>query len=112
MKKLNVISFIAVLLSFVGLVLLRFTKMPAHIAISGVALIIMIVCTVLGRKSWKAAGLEITYRAAYLIALVTGILMVAAGLSGTISIVHKIAAAVFAALYIVSFIVNAKKNAD
>lgn len=110
MKKLNLISFIAILLSIVGLAMLKVTGMTGHIVISIVALAIMVVCAVKGRKSWKLPALEIAYRAAYLVALITGIVMIKANVFGAVSVAHKIAAALFAVLYVVNFILTAKKK--
>ena len=109
MKKLNIISFVASIASLIALVLLRYTGMAAHIAVSVVALLIMVVCAILEKKSWKIPALEIAYRAAYFITLVSGIVMVAAKIGGAVSIVHKAAAAVFAVLFVVNFILSKKK---
>ena len=109
MKKLNIISFIAVIVSLIGLALLRLTGMPAHIVISVIALAVMVICAIADRKNWKNPALEIVYRAFYLITLITGIVMVAAAISSAIGIVHKIAAAAFAVLFIVNFFLPKKK---
>lgn len=108
MKKLNLISFIAIVLSFVGLVLLRVTGMTGHIIISLVALAIMVACTVTGKNNRKKPALEIGYRALYFIALVTGFVMVIAKVVGTIAIVHKAAAILFVIAYIVNFVISSK----
>ena len=109
MKRVNIISFIAILLSFVGLCLLRFTGMTAHIIISVIALAVMIICTVADRKNWKIPALEIAYRAAYFITLISGVVMVTASVPAFVGIVHKIIAAVFVILYIVTFAVSKKR---
>lgn len=110
MKKLNVISFVAIVLSIIGLVLLKVTGMTGHIVISVAALAIMVVCAILDRKNWKLPALEIAYRLAYLIALITGIVMLQARIFGAVSLAHKIAAGVFAALYVANFFLTAKKQ--
>lgn len=110
MKKLNIISFIAILLSFIGLALLKVTGMTGHIVISIIALIIMVICAILGKKTWKKPALEIVYRLFYLIALITGIVMVAGGVVGAVSVVHKIAAVLFIILFIVNFVVSKKEK--
>lgn len=109
MKKSNVICFAAMILACVGLALLRVTGMPGHIGISVVATIVLIIFTVLGKKDWKIPALEIVCRLAFLIAMVTGIVMIAMQIVGPISIVHKITAALFAVLLIVNFVLNIKK---
>ena len=108
MKKFDIISFVAIIVAFIGLVLLKVTGMTGHIVISLIALAVMVACTVAGKKNWKKPGLEIGYRALYLIALVTGIVMVAANLAGAISIVHKVAAGAFVIAYIANFVVSKK----
>ena len=110
MKKLNLISFIVMILAIIGLALLKCTGIVAHIIISVVALAVMVACVILGKKDWKVPALEILYRAFYLIALITGIVMQAADITGAVSIVHKIAAGLFAVLVIVNFIVSAVKK--
>ena len=104
MKKLNLVSFIAILAAFLGLVLLRVTGMTGHIVISLVALAIMLYCTFATKKNWKVPGLEIGYRGLYFIALATGFVMVIAKIGGVISIVHKVAAALFLVAYVVNFV--------
>lgn len=110
MKKLNLISFVAIVLSIIGLVLLKVTGMTGHIVISVAALAIMVACAILDRKNWKLPALEIAYRAAYLVALITGIVMIQAHIFGAVSIAHKAAAAVFAVLYIANFFLTIKKQ--
>lgn len=110
MKKINVVSFIAVIASFVGLVLLSVTGMKVHIAISIIALAIMVVCTILDKKNWKKPALEIVYRLAYLITLITGIVMIKAQIAGALSIIHKITAAAFVILFVVNFVLTGKQT--
>ena len=112
MKKFNIISFIAIILSFIGLALLKLTGMPIHIVISVMALVIMIICAVLDKKNWKISALEILYRVAYLITLITGILMIVLKLLGAVSIAHKVFAVIFVILFIVNFIFSLVKKKD
>ena len=104
----------APLLLVVGvlLALLKVTGMTAHIAISVVGVALLVVYTVLAKKSWKIPALEIGTRAAYGIALITGVVLkikyiVAVGM------IHKIFAVLFVVALIVLFltkIINKKKN--
>ena len=110
MKKLDIISFIAIIVATVGLVLLDLTGLPGHIAIAVIALIIMIVCAVRGKKDWKKPALEIAYRVFYFITLITGVVMIATQITGAVAIVHKAACAVFAVLFIVNFITKLAKK--
>ena len=104
MKKFDLISFVAIIACTIGLVLLKVTGLTGHIAISVIALAIMVACVVKGKKDWKNPKLEIAYRAFYLITLITGIVMVATNLTGVVAIVHKAACAVFAVIFVVNFI--------
>lgn len=104
MKKLDLISFIAIVAATIGLAMLRVTGLTGHIVISVIALAIMVACVVLGRKDWKNPPLEIAYRAFYLVTLITGIVMVAGGVSAVVSIVHKVACGLFAVVFVVNFI--------
>ena len=83
--------------------LLKVTGMTAHIALSVVGLIVLIVYTVLTKKDWKIPALEIGMRASYGIALITGIVLKIKyiALLGT---VHKIFAILFAIILIISFV--------
>ena len=54
-----------------ALFFLRFTGMPAHIAISVVGVLILAVYTALTKKEWKIPVLEIVMRAFYGIARAT-----------------------------------------
>lgn len=110
MKKLDIISFFAIVIAIIGLVLLKITGMTGHIVISIIALLIMVVCTILGRKDWKVPILEILYRLFYLVALITGIVMIQAHIFGPVSIIHKASAAIFAAIYIINFILKIKAS--
>lgn len=108
MKKFNLISTIAILLAFLGLVLLRVTGINGHMAISFVALATMVICVVVDRKNWKKPALEVAYRVLFLVALVTGFLMTKAGLGGAVVIAHKASAALFAIVYVVNLIASKK----
>ena len=79
------------------------TGLTGHIGLSIVVLAIMVACVVLGKKDWKNPKLEIAYRASYLIALITGIVMMITNTTGAVSIAHKVACAIFAILFIVNF---------
>ena len=91
--------------------LLKVTGMPMHIAVSVVGSIVLVVYTVLTKKEWRIPVLEITMRAAYGLALISGIILkikyvVALG------ILHKICAVLFVVALIVLFVhkLIARKN--
>jgi hypothetical protein len=80
--------------------LLKVTGMSAHIAISVVGAIVLIVYTALTKKDWKIPALEIGMRASYGIALISGIVLKLKYIA-IVGILHKI----FAILFIVALIV-------
>ena len=85
----------------VALCLLRFTGMPAHIAVSVVGALVLVAYTVLTKKEWKIPALEIIMRACYGIALLSGIVVMNVHGIAVLSIVHKACAVLFMALIIV-----------
>lgn len=103
MKK-DLIFAPAMLLIGVLLFLLRTTGMTAHIAISVIGLLVLIVYTVLTKKDWKLPALEIIMRAFYGIALITGIVIMNLHGIAALAIIHKASAALFMVLIIVLLI--------
>ena len=89
------------LLVGVALFLLRFTGMPAHIAISVVGILVLAAYTVATKKEWKIPALEIIMRAFYGIALITGIVIMNVYGIVALAIIHKVSAVLFLALQIV-----------
>ena len=89
------------LLVGVALFLLRFTGMPAHIAISVVGIFVLAAYTALTKKEWKIPALEIIMRAFYGIALITGIVIMNVHGIVALAIIHKISAVLFLALLII-----------
>ena len=91
------------------LFLLRMTGLTMHIAVSVLGLAIMIPITVMTRKEWKIPALEVIMRVMYLVAIVTGgVLMKVHGVAA-LGIIHKIAAAAFVVLLMVLYIPKMKK---
>lgn len=109
MKKLDVISFIAIAISLTALALLSVTGMIAHIIISVLALCVLVVCTILQFKTWKYKVLEILYRLFYFLTLVNGLVMILAHIGGVVFISHLVTASLFAAIYLVNFLLKLKK---
>ena len=87
------------------LCLLKATGMTAHIIISLIGVIALVVYTILTVKSWKILPLEISMRASYGVALITGIVLKIKYLA-IIGILHKIFAILFVLLLIALFIVK------
>ena len=111
MKK-DLFFTLAMLVIGVLLFLLRATGMTAHIALSVVGILVLVAYTILTKKNWKIPALEVIMRAFYGIALITGIVIMNVHGIAAISIVHKVAAALFVVLLIVLFVTKlvAKKS--
>ena len=112
MKK-DLIFAPVMLLVGAALVLLRFTGMSAHIAISVIGILVLAVYTVLTKKEWKIPALEIIMRAFYGIALISGVVIMNIHGIAALAIVHKVSAVLFMALIIVllSYKLATKKKA-
>ena len=82
------------------LFLLRATGMTAHIAISVVGVLVLVVYAVLTKKEWKIPALEVIMRAFYGVALITGIVIMNVHGIAALAIVHKVCAALFMVLLI------------
>ena len=82
--------------------LLKVTGMTAHIILSVVGVIALVVYTVLTRKEWKISALEIVMRVAYGLALITGIVLKIKYFA-IIGVFHKIFAVLFVIALIVAF---------
>ena len=109
MKK-DLIFTPVMLLIGVLLFLLRTTGMMAHITISAIGVLVLVVYAVLTKKDWKIPALEIIMRAFYGVALITGIVIMNVRGIVALSIIHKASAALFMVLTIVLFIHKAVTN--
>ena len=91
--------------------LLKVTGMTAHIAISIVGVVFLVAYTVVTKKEWKIPAFEISMRASYGIALITGIILKIKYIAW-LGIVHKIFAVLFVVILIVVFVqkIVAKKK--
>ena len=83
--------------------LLKVTGMTAHIIISGVGVGVLVAYTIIAKKTWKIPALEISMRASYGIALITGIILKIKYFA-IIGIFHKIFTALFVVALVVLFI--------
>lgn len=88
----------------VALFLLRFTGIPAHIAVSVIGVFVLIAYTVLTKKEWKIPALEIVMRACYGIALITGIVIMNVQGIKALVLVHRVSAALFVVGLVALFI--------
>ena len=109
MKK-DLIFAPVMLLIGVLLFMLRATGMTAHIAISVIGVLALIVYTVLTKKEWKTPALEILMRAFYGIALITGIVIMNVHGIVALVVIHKVSAVLFMALFIVLLTHKAAMN--
>ena len=82
------------------LFMLRATGMTAHIAVSVVGLVLLIVYTVATKKQWKCPALEIITRMFYAVALITGVVLMNVHGIAAVSVIHKISAVLFVILLI------------
>ena len=103
MKK-NLLFFVPSAIVCALLFMLRLTQMPAHIGISVAGLVLMVVLTVLTKNTWKIPPMEVIMRAMYLIALVTGIVLVKVSSIAAVAVIHKLSAVLFAVLLVVVFV--------
>ena len=91
------------------LFLLRVTGLAAHIVVSVLGLVIMIPSTLKTKKEWTKAPLEILMRLMYLVAIVTGGMLMKVHGIAALGMVHKIGAALFLVLLLVLYIPKCKK---
>lgn len=103
MKK-DLIFAPAMLLIGALLFLLRFTGMTAHIAVSVIGVIVLIVYSVLNKKDWKIPALEVIMRVLYGVALITGVVVMNVHGIAVLSILHKLSAVLFVVLLVVVFV--------
>lgn len=91
--------------------LLKVTGMTAHIVLSVVGVCALVAYTIIAKKTWKIPALEISIRASYGIALITGIILKIKYIVW-LGIVHKIFAMLFVVILIVVFVqkIVAKKK--
>ena len=97
MKK-KLLFLIPMIIVAVLLFMLRATGMTAHIAVSVVGLVLLIVYTVATKKQWKCPALEIITRMFYAVALITGVVLMNVHGITAVSIIHKISAVLFVIL--------------
>jgi hypothetical protein len=109
MKK-DLIFAPAMLLIGALLFLLRATGMTAHIAVSVIGVLILVVYAVLTKKEWKIPALEIIMRAFYGIALITGIVIMNVHGIAALAIIHKASAVLFMVLMIVLLVHKVATN--
>ena len=103
MKK-DVIFAPILLLIGIALFLLKTTGIKAHIAISVVGILVLILYTILAKKNWKIPALEVIMRVFYGLALITGIVIMNIHGIAALGIIHKISASLFVILLVIIFV--------
>ena len=109
MKK-NVLFLIPMVIVAVLLFMLRATGMKVHIAVSVVGLALLVAYTLATKKEWKNKKLEILQRVCYGVALITGVVLMNVHGVVAVSIVHKVSAALFAVLLVITEIHKSVKK--
>ena len=99
-----------ILLVGVMLFLLRATGMTAHIVISVIGVLVLIVYAVLTKKDWKIPALEVIMRAFYGIALITGIVIMNVHGITALALIHKVSAVLFLALFVILLVSKVVSN--
>ena len=105
----NRVFLISMLLVSALLFLLRLTGLIPHIIVSVIGLVIMIPLTIKTKSDWKIPALEILMRAMYVVAIVSGGMLMKLHGVAALGIVHKISAAIFLLLLLVLYIPKWKK---
>lgn len=102
MKK----DFIFALMLLIGILLflLKATGMTVHIILSVAGVLVLAAYTAATKKAWKIPALEILMRAAYGIALITGIVIMNIHGIAALAAIHKVSAGLFVLLLIVLFV--------
>ena len=103
MKKDLIFSPILLVIGLL-LFLLKTTGLTAHIAISVVGLVALVVYALLTKKDWKIPALEIIMRVFYGIALISGIVIMNVYGVVALAIAHKASAALFVILLAALFV--------
>ncbi len=88
---------------------LRMTGLTAHIIVSVLGLAVMIPFTLKTRSGWTKPALEVLMSVMYLIAIVTGGMLMKLHGIAALGMIHKIGAAAFVVLLLVLYIPKAKK---
>lgn len=109
MKK-NLLFVIPMAIIAVLLFMLKATGITVHIVVSVLGLLTLVAYAVATKKEWKIPTLEILQRVCYAIALITGVVIMNVSGVATLTIVHKVSAALFALLFIATEIHKLIKN--
>lgn len=109
MKK-NLFYLIPLFIITVFLFLLNITGIKTHIILSAVALLLLVIYTFASRKKWTSPILEIFMRIFFVVAIITGIVLMNLESTNVIIVVHRFSAALFAVLMIISIFKNIRSK--
>ena len=110
MKK-DLIFAPVMLLIGILLFLLRSTGMTAHIALSVVGIVALVVFAIQNKKEWNKPVFEILLRVLFAVAVITGIVILKMAAAPVVAIVHKAAAAAFVVMLLVLYLPKLCKKA-
>ncbi|MDO4739813.1 MAG: hypothetical protein Q4A66_04020 [Eubacteriales bacterium] len=102
----NAIYLISMLVVLAALFLFRMTGLTAHIVLSVIGLVLSVVFTAATRKEWTMPALEIAMRVLFVLAFISGLLLVKGVNAPIIGVLHKVFPVLFAVLLVA---LNAKK---
>ena len=105
----NRVFLLGMLAVSVLLALLRVTGLVPHIVISVVGLAIMIPISIATRKEWKIPALEVIMRVMYLVAVISGGMLMKLFNIAALVTVHKVSAVAFLVLLLVLYVPKWKK---
>lgn len=100
---------ISILVVTALLFLLRFTGLIPHIAVSVIGLAIMIPITLKTKSQWKIPTLEVIMRVMYLVAIISGGMLMKLFNIAALVTVHKVSAVAFLVLLLVLYVPKWKK---
>lgn len=90
--------------------LFNITGLVPHIIVSILGLVGLIVFTVKTRKEWKIPALEVIMRLMYLIAIITGGILMKIHDVAALGLVHRICACIFCILLVVLYLPRSIKK--
>lgn len=98
----NLLFFIPLVVIATLLSMLKTTGMTAHIAISVIGLVLLVVYALTTKKTWKCPALEVLHRVFYAVALITGVVIMNVSGIAAVTLVHRISATLFTVLFAVT----------
>lgn len=107
----NKLFFFLMLAVSILLFLLRVTGMTGHIILSVVGIAALVAFAVMTKKEWTKPALEILMRVLFAIAVISGIVILKVAAVPALAIAHKIAAAAFVVVLLITYLPKLCKKA-